>query len=200
MPRITDLFAGLLANAMITFAQSGIDWNDAIQSRKAFETAAKNVRVLSPKSFRILPMEIVSVLERRHCQIPQDDTAYEGDVTNVVHGSFFTPNSSDWVVLCKGNTESYILVFREGNANHPFKLASEPILNSLEGVGNDRIGYVRRIRQLKPQKFATYYARGEARNVVLTHDAISDAMSDRFESVYYWKHTKWELVRSHASE
>lgn len=162
--------------------------------------AAKNVRVLPPKSFRILPAEIVTVLERRHCQVPQDDTAREGEVTNVVHGSFFAPNSSDWIVLCKDDAESYILVLREEDLNHPVKLAPEPILDSLEGVGDDRIGYVRRIRRLGPDKFARYYAAGDARQIVLTHDAISDATSDRFESVYYWKDNKWERIRSHVSE
>jgi hypothetical protein len=48
------LLFGVLASAMITFAQSSTDWNNAEQTGKAFDTAAKNVRVLPPKSFRIL--------------------------------------------------------------------------------------------------------------------------------------------------
>lgn len=200
MARITGLFFALLSSVTASLAQASVDWSNRAEAEKAFDAAAKNVRVLPAKSFRILPKEIVSVLERRRCQILQDDTAREGEITNVIRGSFLAPDSSDWAVLCKGNEDSYILVFSQGNADHPSKLAPERVIDSLEGVGSDRIGFVRRIRTLDPQRFANYYARGRDRKVVLTHDAISDAMSDRFESVFYWESGKWKLVQFHASE
>jgi hypothetical protein len=148
----------------------------------------------------ILPKEIAQTLKLRHCQIPQDETAHNGETTNVIHGSFFAPDSSDWAVLCKENADSHILVFRQADAGSASKLASLSVLDSLEGIGYDHIGYVRRIRALDRKKFATYYARGKARKVVLMHDAISDAMSDRFETVYYWQNGKWAIVHFSASE
>jgi hypothetical protein len=53
------------------------------------------------------------VLERRQCQIPHDNTAHQGDTTNVIHGAFFTPESLDWVVLCKENADASILAFKK---------------------------------------------------------------------------------------
>jgi hypothetical protein len=200
MAPITGVLFALLATAANSLAQASIDRKNLARDENPFELAAQKVRGLAPKSFRILPKKIANELERRHCQIPQDDTARQGDITNVIHGSFFARASSDWAVLCNEKVDSYILVFRQGDADHPSKLASAPVINSLEGIGNDLIGYVRRITTLDRQRFAKYYALGKDRKVTLTYDAISDAMSDKFESVYYWKYDKWEVVRVHASE
>jgi len=200
MAPIKGVLFALLAIAVNSLAQASIHRKNLALGENSFEAAAQKVRGLAPKSFHILPKEIVNELERRHCEIPQDDTARQGDITNVIHGSFFARESSDWAVLCKEKVDFYILVFRQNDADHPSKLASAPVINSLEGIGNDLIGYVRRIKTLDRRRFAKYCAFGKDRKVVLMHDAISDAMSDRFESVYYWKYDKWDVVRVHASE
>jgi hypothetical protein len=67
------------------------------------------IRRLPITTFPDLPSPIAAELTRRSCMIPQSYQAHRPE--NVIHGSFESPTSSDWAVLCSTGSRVTLLVF-----------------------------------------------------------------------------------------
>jgi hypothetical protein len=67
------------------------------------------IRRLPITTFPDLPLAVTAELDRRHCMIPQSYQAHRPE--NVIHGSFESPTSSDWAVLCSAGSHVSLLVF-----------------------------------------------------------------------------------------
>jgi hypothetical protein len=78
------------------------------------------IRRLPITTFPDLPSPIAAELTRRSCMIPQSYQAHRPE--NVIHGSFESPTSSDWAVLCSTGSRVTLLVFFSSTAASPIIL------------------------------------------------------------------------------
>jgi hypothetical protein len=198
MRAISVSFSSCAVFVLLLFGKSSTGTQD--ETLTSFEAAAKHIKTVAPDSIPSLPRKIARVLDARHCRIPQDALAKPGSITNVIHASFLAAGTSDWAVVCADQKASFLLIFGQDGDRPPSTLASISLLDTLEGIGYGRIGYVRRITVLSPKKFAKLYSNNAADKVVINHDALSDAIIEKFENIYYWKRSTWSLVSSTAAE
>jgi hypothetical protein len=72
------------------------------------------IRRLPITTFPELPLAVTAELTRRNCMIPQSYQAHRPE--NVIHGSFESPTSNDWAVLCSSAAHVSLLVFFQSAA------------------------------------------------------------------------------------
>jgi hypothetical protein len=105
-----------------------------------WDTADRAPKRLVPSALISLPTAVRTELGRRGCTIPQPFRA-RCRPENVIKG-YFTSPATDWAVLCSERVGHRSWCFA-GSATDVADLASEPDLNSLQGIGNRAIGYSR---------------------------------------------------------
>lgn len=153
--------------------------------------AARQIRRLPPASFPEIPKPFIADLERLGCTVPQSD--FREGRTNVIQGSFAAPGQHDWAVLCSRAGASVILMYWGGPAQCPRELQSASDAVFLQGLGEGRIGFSRRI-----SRTTSYHEYPDVddttsvdRDVQLDHDAIDDAFEDKGSSVYFCRSGQW---------
>jgi len=85
--------------------------------------SAAKPRLLPPSKYPGLPGPLIQALEKRGCQIPQFE---RGKPDNVIRGSFFKADQTDWAVLCTTTKITELLVFENGSADQTTTIASSP--------------------------------------------------------------------------
>ncbi len=144
---------------------------------------------LPPADFKELPSNLVRELERRSCAIPQDYTKERG---NVIRGDFKTPGQTDWAVLCSVNGSSSILVFWKGSEDHPAEMARAEDRTFLQVIGDEEIGFSRRIRAVGKHFIMRHYrTHGGPAPPPIDHQGINDMFLDKASVVYFYHRQKW---------
>ena len=158
-----------------------------------WEAADRATKRLSPSVFVNLPRAIRTDLERRGCTIPQSVTATNPE--NVIKGRFTSPTQTDWAVLCSRSQTSSILVFRRGSVAAVVEIASEPDVNSLQVIGEGRIGYSRALGVADVSYIRDHYRRyGGPKPPPLNHDGINDIFIEKGSLVWYWDGARWRKL------
>jgi beta-lactamase regulating signal transducer with metallopeptidase domain len=163
-----------------------------------FESAAKQIRRVSPEAFPNLPPEVRTELRNRGCLIPEQTAINEdapGQWRNVIEGEFFEKEKTSFAVLCSVSEWSSILVFRDEFDRHPDELAKSEDKNHLQGIGNGKIAYDRQI-QVANSKFILdhYRAYGGPEPPPMDHQGIDDAFLEKASVTYYWYRGEWQTL------
>jgi hypothetical protein len=170
---------GACAGAAAQFTRD--DW------RRADEATVR----LSPSTFRNLPAEVRTALERRGCTIPQPYDA-RGAEANVISGRFTSTGQTDWAVLCSRERQSAILVFDGKHFDQVDEIAQGPDLQYLQVVSGGReIGYSRRLSLLTPSAIRQHFARGANVPQKIDHDGIEDRFIGKASVAWYRSSGKW---------
>ncbi|MFP5276719.1 MAG: hypothetical protein ACLGPM_06365 [Acidobacteriota bacterium] len=152
------------------------------------------IRHLPPASFPSLPPAISAALTSRGCLIPQTYEAYHPE--NAVHGSFESPGSSDWAVLCsvKGTT-SLLVFFASRSAAEPFELSSAPETERLQMNGGTHVlGFNWAIDPASPQQVHQAQAGLDPRPPLIDHDALADSTIDHKTVYHFFAKGAWTLL------
>ena len=163
------------------------------------------IRHLPVSSFPGLPVDVVGVLNRRGCTIPQTYEAHHPE--NVVHASLERAGSSDWALLCSVKGTVSLLVFFDSAANkgpaevsrrdesQPLVLASGPELQRLQvhdpsGV----LGFNWGIDPASPQRVHEAQVGLENPPARLDHDALAAAVVDHRTIYHFYSKAAWTIL------
>jgi hypothetical protein len=154
-----------------------------------WEKANRDVVRLAPSSFNQLPKNVMQELERRNCTIPQHYAWHQPD--NVISGEFLKKGQKDWAVLCSVRLKSSILVLPSSAPQNAFKLAEDEDLNSLEGIGDGKIGYSRAIGPVGDAFIQEHYKNYDGpKPPPIDHLGIEDG-TESGSVVHYYYQNKW---------
>ena len=160
-----------------------------VELQRRFDEAARHIVRLPPADFKELPSNLVRELKRRSCAIPQDYTKERG---NVIRGDFNRPGQTDWAVLCSVNGFSSILVFWKGSEDHPAEMARAEDRMFLQVIGDEKIGFSRRISAVGKHFIMRHYrAYGGPTPPPIDHQGINDMFLDKASVVYFYDRQKW---------
>lgn len=143
-----------------------------------------------PSAFAKLPVEVTVDLQRRGCRIPQHGDIHEK--TNVIRGNFAKVGQMDWAVLCSVHGVSWILVYWNGSAQNPAKIARFGDSNYLD---RDAAGAMQFQREIEPvgERFIMkhYRAYGGPTPPPIDHQGIDDAFIGKASVIWYLNGGKW---------
>jgi hypothetical protein len=175
-----------IASALLCFTAAGVA-AQSLENQK--QPTKQQIVYLSPSVFE-LPANLVRDLTRRGCQIPQQ--ARTAARSNVIRGTFATPEQTDWAVLCSIKGVSSILVYWNGMEQKAAVLAP---LEDRIFVQRDVDGQLRFLRSISPvdQEFILthYRAHGGPKPPPINHQGIDDAFLERASTVWYIFRGKW---------
>jgi hypothetical protein len=156
--------------------------------------AEREIRRLTPQTYRGLPRSVSHYLRRHGYTIPQ---AYDRqEPHNVVRGRFDGDGLTDWAVLGSRGGSSEILVFWAGSASRVTRLARRANPGYVQTVGPDRLGYSRSISVVGRQYILDHYrAYGGPSPPSILHDAIDDAFVGKASEVNYYDGVRWHKLQ-----
>lgn len=155
----------------------------------AFEAAERQILRLSPSAFPALPKKILTELNRRGCLIPQVPAKQPH---NVIKGEFAKPGQTDWAILCSVGGVSSILVFWNGSAANPERIAEMKDIDRLQDSGADGIAYSRVIAPVDRAYILQHYQRyGGTKPPPMDHQGVNDAFVEKGSAVLYFYRGKW---------
>jgi hypothetical protein len=144
---------------------------------------------LAPISdFPELPAGIAQDLRNRGCRIPQVKGIPKQ--RNVIQGQFKKTGQRDWAALCLQGDTSTILVYWNGSAERPARLAAMD-----ETITPSKNGYYR-VVQVVSEKFIGSHYESSASEMdplpgILDHDGIDDGIFEKGSVVHYFENGKW---------
>jgi len=152
--------------------------------------AERDIKRVLPSTFKELPMSIVKQLEARGCTIPQ--AADISEPHNVIRGEFSQSGQTDWAVLCSKDGKSSILIFWQKPTACSSELPASEDKFWLQGLGQGRIGYSRKISTVGEKYLLDHYRTyGGPTPPPLDHEGIDDAFMDKASVVNYCYQGKW---------
>lgn len=143
-----------LASLLIRLAALLLLCPGAIAAQDAWAEAEQAIRRLPPDSFPGLPGPVRREMRRLECVVPQGS-----DVThphNVLAGRFAAPDQVDWAFLCSRGGVSSIHVLWGGPEQCPTPVAPADDRSFLQGLGEDSIGYSRRLMPVERDRMLRY--------------------------------------------
>jgi hypothetical protein len=177
----------LLLTKAVSFGQQSED-----PMVKKFEEAEQRIVRLPPTDFPELPPNIVRELQRRGCEIPQDELLAPKP-NNVIKGEFLRPGQTDWAVLCSVKGVSSILVFWNSFERNPASIGSDQDRSYLEGEARGII-FSRLIRTVG-KEFIVNVHRDEGITIPpVNHQGILDAFADKIAGTWYFDGEKWRIL------
>ncbi len=178
----------LIAIWLLTFAAPiPTQWNPQALD---WDKAASEILRLPPSAFPELPAVIRGELDRRRCTIPQADGYPKPH--NVIQGSFTGKGQTDWAVLCSQDGESIILVFKGGSIEAVSQLAKGADRNSLQVVGEGKIGYSRMISPVNGGSIVSYHREfGGPKPPPVDHQGIEDSFVGKASVILYYSRGIW---------
>jgi hypothetical protein len=157
--------------------------------RQALETADQRVVRLSPAAFPDLPKNLLADLNRRGCLIPQVLPAKQRH--NVIKGEFSKRGQTDWAILCSVGGVSSILVFWNGSASNPARIAEANDIDFLQDSGTG-FAYSREITPVDRAYILRHYdAYGGSKPPPVDHQGINDAFVEKGSVVLYFHRQQW---------
>lgn len=170
------------------------------QQRREERVAAAmpHIKLIDPREFPDLPVNVLEQLETRNCRIPQASGIDESPKpNNAIKGHFARNDQEDWAVLCSSGGASSIFVFWGGKEKCLSEIARRDDYIFLQGFGDGNAHYSRLIYTVsdKEQIIFRFEAYGGAKAPLIDHDAIGDAFLEKFESVHYCREGSWHEGR-----
>jgi len=157
--------------------------------QRAFETAERQIVRLSPSAFPELPKKVLADLKRRGCLIPQVPPAKQPQKR--IKGEFAKPGQTDWAILCSVGGVSSILVFWNGSAANPARIAEMKDLSLLQQFGTG-IAYSREIAPVDRAYILQHYQwYGGLKPPPPDHQGIDDEFVEKGSVVLYFYQGKW---------
>jgi len=186
------LFACSLLSAQQP-AQSLAPLNESGQIVIAGRSASYLIRHLPVSSFPGLPEELIGLLNRRGCLIPQTYEAHHPE--NVVHASLEHAGSSDWAVLCSSRGTVSLLVYFSSTPTELLVLAVAPETERLQAHDSTGVlGFNWGIDPASPQQIRQIQIGMEPRPALLDHDALSDSVVDRRTVYHFYSKSAWTVL------
>jgi hypothetical protein len=170
--------------------QRGYLPSGAIPTAADWARADSTALRLPPDSFPELPLVVRDDLRKRGCTIPQSPDTQERH--NVISGQFIRSGQSDWAALCSVALVSRVIVYRGGTTAVIDTLGASPDLDSFQGIGENRIGFSRRIGVATRdyiQEMADAFQ--GPRPPQLDHDGIEGAFIGKASGIMYFSKSKW---------
>jgi hypothetical protein len=148
------------------------------------------IRRLSVDAFPTLPPAVAGVLRARNCTVPQPFS--HGPARNVIRGEFFAKGQIGWAVLCSVNDSTTLLAFRSDRDTNPHTLVTSEDRASLQGLGNDTVGYSREITAVSRDFIMGHYrAYGGPEPPPIDHQGVDDAFLGKASTTWYFHQGKW---------
>jgi hypothetical protein len=174
-------------------AQSLAPLNESGQIVIAGRSASYLIRHLPVSSFPGLPEELIGLLNRRGCLIPQTYEAHHPE--NVVHASLEHAGSSDWAVLCSSRGTVSLLVYFSSTPTELLVLAVAPETERLQAHDSTGVlGFNWGIDPASPQQIRQIQIGMEPRPALLDHDALSDSVVDRRTVYHFYSKSAWTVL------
>jgi hypothetical protein len=152
------------------------------------------IRRLPITTFPDLPTTIAAELTRRSCMIPQSYQAHRPE--NVIHGSFETPASSDWAVLCSSGTRvSLIVFFSSATATDPITLAEADEKSCLQAHDlTGVLGFNWGIDAATPAAVHEAQAALDHRPIAPTHDSVALSWLEHRTVYHFYNQGRWTVL------
>jgi hypothetical protein len=151
------------------------------------------IRHLPVSSFPGLPEELIGLLNRRGCLIPQTYEAHRPE--NVVHASLERAGSSDWAVLCSSRGTVSLLVFFSRAPAELAILATAQETERLQSHDSTGVlGFNWGIDPASPERIHQAQTGMEHRPPPLDHDALADSVIDRRTVYRFYSKSAWTLL------
>jgi hypothetical protein len=161
-----------------------------LRAQDQWDLANQNVPRLTPAAFRKLPPEVVTLLEDRHCTIPQSYT--DSVPHSVIKGSFYKKGQTDWAALCSRARASTIVIVWGGKSECPDEMETREDQSYLRKVTGGEIKFARHIKTADRTFIVTMYDRfgGEAPPPI-DHQGIDDIFEGKGSTIRYCYRGKW---------
>jgi hypothetical protein len=151
------------------------------------------IRHLPVSSFPDLPDELVALLNRRGCLIPQTYEAHHPE--NVIHASLERPGSSDWAVLCSAQGTVSLLVFFSSDPTRLLVLSAAPETERLQAHDPSGVlGFNWGIDPASPEQVRQAQAGLLHRPAPVDHDALADSLVDRHTVYHFYLKSAWIVL------
>jgi hypothetical protein len=143
------------------------------------------IRTLPTASFPEMPAVMRRELETRRCLIPQSYEAHRPE--NLVHGSFYALDKTDWATFCLADGWVSLLVFREGTAV-PIELMHVTVADSVGPTGKPRepFGFYLAVDAVPPQRLRQLKRKNSS---VL--DSLETSIVDGNSVIHQWNGEAW---------
>jgi hypothetical protein len=173
--------------------QNSAPLNDSGQIVVAGRSASYLIRHLPVSSFPGLPSELIGLLNRHDCLIPQTYEAHHPE--NVVHASLERAGSSDWAVLCSSRGTVSLLVYFSSAPSELLVLAAAPETERLQAHDSTGIlGFNWGIDPASPQQIRQAQIGMEPRPALVDHDALADSIVDRRTVYHFYSKNAWTML------
>src|SRR5262249_41491143 len=113
---------------------------------------------------------------------------------NVIRGEFSVAGQTDLAVLCSVDRVSTILVFWKMSTDGVAEIAQGPDKDSLQGIGDDKIGYSRLLSTAAPETIRMYRSSigdPDPAQPEPNHDGIEDAFVEKGSVIRYFRDGTW---------
>jgi hypothetical protein len=182
-------------SALLPPVQKQAPLNESGQVMLAGHSTPFVIHHLPVSSFPQLPLNVVDMLNRRGCTIPQTYEAHHPE--NVVHASFAQAGSSDWAVLCSVKGMVTLLVFFDGDTGQPIVLASSPESERLQTHDPSGVlGFNWGIDPATPRQVHEAQSGMKHRPAQVDHDALADSTIERRTVYHFYANSKWSLLET----
>ncbi|MGA2537378.1 MAG: hypothetical protein ABSF53_15280 [Terracidiphilus sp.] len=165
------------------------------------------IRHLPVSSFPELPADLVEILNRRGCAIPQTYQAHHPE--NVIHASLEYPGSYDWALLCSVKGTVSLLVFFDDAAQkrpgqnagqaepQPVVLASVPEVQRLQAHDPSGVlGFNWGIDPASPRQVHEAQISLQNPPARLDHDALADSVVDHRTIYHFYSKAAWTILET----
>lgn len=160
-------------------------WSISHQSRP--EPA--KTRLLFPREFPELPVQVRDDLQKMGCQIPQNTASNQPN--NVVRGAFAKAGQTDWAALCAHGGRMRVVVIWGGRGRCSAEPSdtTDPIANVWSQQQDNAFEvFVSRAPRSRILNFREFFGDGHKNQI--THDGIEYGGGNA-SVIYYCDATKW---------
>lgn len=143
------------------------------------------IRALPLASFPEMPAVMHAQMETRHCMIPQSYEAHRPE--NLVHGSFYALDKTDWAALCLSEGDVSLLIYRSGAAEL-VELMRVRLEDTVGTTGKPRepFGFYLAIDAVPPRRVRQF-----VRSNPSTLDSIEVSIVDGNSVIHQWNGEAW---------
>lgn len=163
-----------------------------------WEEAARQIRRLPPSAFAgRAPKVVIDRLTALGCTIPQSFVS--ASPHNVIRGQFAKRGQVDWAALCSKDGISTIVILWGGRAHCPVDTVRIADKDYLQGIGEGKIGYSRKIsavgRDFIMSHYRAYKQSGAPKPPPIDHEGIEDAFVEKASVVLYCFRGSWRSLQ-----
>ena len=161
-----------------------------VVAQDIWDVAEQNIRRLTPDSFPGLPDYVTREMYRLGCVVPQGSDLDQPH--NVLAGRFASPTQVDWAFLCSRDGTSSIQVLWGGDQRCPTPVSQIEDRSFLQGLGEDVIGFSRRLMPIERDRMIRYAAEFDGPPIPdVWHQGIEDYFEGKASTVVLCLERNW---------